>query len=485
MSEIAFQSATELVSALRSRQIASRELLGLYLDRIDKLNPRLNAVVTLDEGRARERARQADEARARGEEWGPLHGLPMTVKDSFETAGMRTTSGDPEYADHVPGRDAEAVARLRDAGAVVFGKTNMPLQGADWQTFNEVFGTTNNPWDDSRTPGGSSGGSAAALAAGLAGFELGSDIAGSLRIPAHCCGVYGLKTSHGIVPQIGHIPGEPGSLSPMDLVVMGPMGRSPDDLDLGLDVLAGPDRRHAAAWELRLPPPRHTALADYRIAVWLDDPYCPVDSEVGDVMAAAVDALRAAGAQVTETAGPVPLAEAHRELYQPLLMAVASSVFPDEVYDELAQAAQLDPHGDQADLVRVARAITMPIRDWLALDERRHRAAQRWAHFFEHFDVLLCPVAPTVAILHDHNPDMDQRALTVNGERRSYEDQQVWPGMVTMPLLPAVAAPVGRSRSGLPVGIQVVAPFLEDRTAVDVARRLADVVGGFTPPPGC
>jgi amidase len=484
MTDIAFRSATELSAALRDMEISSRELLDLYLARYEELNPRLNAVVTLDEERARAQATEADNALARGEVRGPLHGLPMTVKDAYEVAGVRTTGGDPAHAEHVPATDADAVARLRAAGAIIFGKTNMSEQGADWQTFNQVFGCTNNPWDEERTPGGSSGGSAVALAAGLSAFELGSDIAGSLRIPAHNCGVYGMKTSQGIISQRGHIPGEPGRLSPIDLVVMGPMGRSAEDLDLGLDVLTGAEGGPAKAWALDLPAPRRPSLADYRIAAWLDDPYCTIDREVLEVLESAAATLRAAGVEVVHTQPPVPLEEGHRDLYQPLFMAVAAGMFADEVFNMMLQFAEGDPTGDEGEIARIAQLITARVRDWHTVNERRYRAAQRWAEFFTDYDALLCPVAPTIAIPHDHNPDMSQRSLTINGEKRRYDEQMIWTGMVNASFLPSVAAPVGLSRTGLPVGVQIVAPYLEDRTAVDIARRLADLVGGFVPPPG-
>ena len=259
------------------------------------------------------------------------------------------------------------------------------------------------------------------------------------------------------------------------------MARCAEDLDLGLDVLAGPDPEQSVGWKLDLPRPSRT-LAGTRVAVWMQDDYCPIDSEVGDVLYAAVDAVRAAGAVVRETPGPVPLRVAHQELYQPLLMGVVSGIFPPEVFDEMLALAQLDPE-DNTD-VELARSVTMRVRDWNHLNERRYQAAAAWARFFDDYDVLLCPVAPTVAIPHDHNPDFDQRVLTVNGVERPYQDQQIWTGMVTMPFLPAVSAPIGPARSGLPVGIQVVAPHLRDRTAVAVAGQISDLVGGFRPPPG-
>jgi amidase len=252
--------ASALVRALRAREIGSRELLDAYLDRIEQVNPAINAVVTIDAEAARAAAAAADEQIARGQELGALHGLPMTVKDALETAGMRTTSGFPDLAQYVPARDADAVARLRGQGAVIFGTTDLPTFAMDWQTYNPIFGTTNNPRVLTRTPGGSSGGPAAAVAAGMTALDLGSDLSGSLRQPAHTTGVFTLKPSFGVVPGRGHIPGPPGTLSSTDMAVLGPIGRTADDLDLALNVLAGPDEWSATAWQLLLPPADSNAL---------------------------------------------------------------------------------------------------------------------------------------------------------------------------------------------------------------------------------
>ncbi|MBO0713409.1 MAG: hypothetical protein J2P59_01545, partial [Acidimicrobiales bacterium] len=253
--ELAFLPSVELLALLERGELSSRELLDTYLDRLDRHNKAINAIVTLDAERARQRAREADEARAHGESWGPLHGLPVTVKDVFETDGLRTTAGSPDLADYVPDRDAVLVGRLRGAGAVIFGKTNTPTMAADGQTFNPIFGTTNNPWDLTRTPGGSSGGCGAALAAGLTPLSFGSDIAGSIRIPANFCGVYGHKPSFGLIPQRGHIPGPPGQRLERDINVVGPLARDARDLDLALSVLAGPRGQEELGWRLTLAPP--------------------------------------------------------------------------------------------------------------------------------------------------------------------------------------------------------------------------------------
>ena len=272
-------TATSLLAALDRKDVGSEELLRACLARIERLYGLVNAVVTLDGERALEEARRCDAERARGDLRGPLHGLPVTVKDSFETEGLLTTSGGtPELMGHVPGRDADVVALLKAAGAVVFGKTNLSTQAMDIQTYNAAFGTTNNPWDASRTAGGSSGGSAVAMSAGLSALEVGSDLGGSIRIPSAFCGVFGHRPSYGIIPTRGHVPGPPGSLAAPDLETAGPIARSADDLDLAVRVLAGPDAAHAAAYRLVLPPPRRRGLSEYRLAAWLDDPAAPGDA---------------------------------------------------------------------------------------------------------------------------------------------------------------------------------------------------------------
>lgn len=484
MTDLALRPAVELVAACKRGEVGARELLDHYVARIERLNPALNAVVTLDVERARRAADAADTARARGETLGPLHGLPMTIKDTLETAGLRTTAGATLLSGHVPGTDATVVERARAAGAVIFGKTNTPTFAADVQTYNPIFGITRNPWNRERTCGGSSGGSAVAIAAGLAGAEIGSDIGGSIRAPAHCCGVYGHKPTHGIVPSRGHIPGPPGTLADYDLGVMGPIARSADDLALLLDVLAGPDASDAVGWRLALPPPRRRALRDYRVAVWMDDPFAPVDAEVQAHGAATVAALRKAGVAVDERARPVDDLGAVHRLYERLLWPILSGgMTPDEV-TELARVADATPPDDTNLFDRFTRAVTLRARDWIAVDEERQRIRRQWADFFTRFDVLICPIWPVPAIAHDHGETLLARTIRVNGRERSYIELLVWAGLVTMALLPATEVPIGRTPAGLPVGLQVVGPYLEDRTTIDFARGLATVIGGYVPPPG-
>lgn len=481
MASLDYRTATDLVAMLRRRECSARELLDHHLARIAQRNPAINALVTVDVERARTRADAADAAAARGEWWGPLHGLPMTVKDTFETDGMRTTAGFEPLSQHVPSTDAVAVGRLRAAGAVVFGKSNVPVLASDWQSHNPIFGVTRNPWDPSRTPGGSSGGSAAALAAGFTPLELGSDIAGSIRVPSHWCGVYGHKPTHGIIPQRGHVPGPPGTLSAVDLAVMGPMARSAADLGLALDLLAGPLDDVAAGWRLDLPRARHAALRDYRVVAWLDDPTFPVDASVLAPLDAAVTALERAGARVDRRRpADLHLAEIVG-VYLDLLWSILLAGAPPDAFDGLVAAAGA---GGSDAFTSMARSGTLRHRDWLRANELREHVRARLATVFRDYDVLLMPTNQVPAIPHDHSEPQVARSVRINGEDRPYYDLFAWIALATTALHPATTAPVGRTPAGLPVGIQIVGPYLGDRTTIDFAGRLAEVAGGFERPPG-
>jgi amidase len=477
----ALRSTAALAGLLRRREVGCLELLDHYLARVTRLGPALNAVVTLDAERARDRARDADRALARGEVWGPLHGVPFTIKDSFETAGLRTTCGWEVTAEHVPAEDAVSVARLRAAGAIVFGKTNVPTLASDVQTYNPIFGTTNNPWDTARVPGGSSGGAAAAVAAGLTGGEIGSDIGGSIRTPSGWCGVYGHKPTWGIVSGRGHIPGPPGTLAECDLGVYGPIGRAADDLDVSLDVLVGPSPEDARAWRIELPPARRTSLREYRMAAWLDDPSCPVDGAVRGALETAIDALRRAGVTVEDRRPAIDFPELVQTYFQ-LLYPIILQGMPDDGFANLIRMAESMPADSPYALS--ARSATIRHRDWLHLHERRKRVQAAFADFFRDVDVLLLPIVPVPAIPHDHSEPFPARTIQVDGAPAPYTHLFHWIAPATFAHLPATAAPIGRTREGLPVGLQIVGPYLEDRTTIDVARRAAEVVGGFTPPPG-
>jgi len=483
MTDLPFRTAGELLRALEAREIASLELTDLFIDRIERLDEPLNAVVVRDFDRARERARAADAARASGDAR-PLLGLPMTVKDTFETEGLVTTAGAPDLKDHVPGRNATAVQRLVDAGAVILGKTNVPLYAGDCQSFNDVYGTTNSPWDTALTPGGSSGGAAAALAAGFGAAEIGSDIGGSIRNPAHLCGVFGHKPTWGIVSQRGHVPGPPGQLASPDLNVVGPLARSAGDLSLLLDLIAGPEEPDAAGgWRLELAPPRARSLRELRIGAWLDDPFSPVDGACRTVLEDAVAALERAGARVDRSARPAVDFANSFGCYALLLHAELGAGFPPSVIERFEQAAAELELGDVGHSALQLRGATLPHRAWLRRDEQRHHIRAAWAHFFRDVDVLLMPVLPRAAFPHDHDPNFFARTLQVNGAPRPYLDFLHWVSLATLAGLPATVAPVGRTAEGLPVGIQVVGAAFEDRTTLETAARIEQTLGGFTPPP--
>ena len=486
MVDLALRSATALLIALERKETSSEELLKHYLSRIERLGGTFHAVVTLDADRALAQARRCDAERARGEGSGALHGLPVTVKDSFETEGMRTTSGGAkEFLAHVPHRDADAVARLKLAGAIVFGKTNLSTLAMDIQTYNPEFGTTNNPWDPARTAGGSSGGSAVAMSAGLSALEMGSDLGGSIRIPAAFCGVFGHRPSYGIIPTRGHIPGPPGTLAAPDLETAGPIARAAEDLDLAVRVLAGADEACAVAWQVHLPPPRHVSLRDYRLAAWLDEPAAPVDAELRERLEAVIGELRAAGARVDETARPGFALEANARLFMKVLYGSMASGLPEAQFKKLQDRAAGLPAEDDSFRARLTRDTVQTHRDFDLARELRERQRALWADFFRRYDALLCPVFPTAAFPHDQSPDMAKRTLAVNGVPQPYLGTLLgWPALAGLSSLPGTAAPVGFTKGGLPAGIQVVGPYLEDRTSIHVAHLVAEVAGGYVAPIG-
>jgi amidase len=456
----ATRSTVELAAEIRAGALGSRELLDLYLDRIARLDGDVNAVVTLDADRARAAADAADTSRARGDELGPLHGLPITIKDAIETEGIRSTGGARELVDHVPAHDAPAVARLKAAGAIVFGKTNLPRWSGDFQTFNDIFGVTNNPWSLDRTVGGSSGGAAAAVAAGFTSFEVGTDIGGSVRIPSHCCGVFGLKPSFGVIPQRGYLDHVGGGRTDTDINVFGPIARSADDLDLLLGVLAGPEPERAHAWRLELPPSDAGSLADFRIGTWLDDPASPVDTEYVGMLRAVVERLADAGAKVDDDRPPVEFAQ-QRELFTRMILPAISPSLPDEQ----------------------AEASSGSHRAWLRAEEARAALRGTWAEWFGGHDLLLLPVMTVPAFPHDHQPEFLQRTIEINGESRALISTIDWLGLIGIVGLPSAVVPIGRTAAGLPVGMQIVAPYLHDRRAVRAAQLVEETLGGYTPPP--
>jgi amidase len=482
MPDTAFSSAVKLARAIKKREISAVELLDHYSKRVDAHNPALNAMPVDDRDRARERAREADAALARGEDWGPLHGVPMTVKESYNVAGLKTTWGIPQFRDNVADSDALAVQRLKNAGVVIFGKTNVPLRLADFQSYNEIYGTTKNPWDLARTPGGSSGGSAAMLAAGLTGLEAGSDIGGSIRNPAHYCGVFGHKPTWNLVPARGH--SLAGILSGPDIAVVGPLGRSAADLKLSLELTAGPDEIHARGYKLALEKPKQRGLRDFRVAVWNDDPIAPVSREVRARVDAVADAFRQDGANTVDHAARPELTSQHSHYtYQNLLQATLASRITEQEFEALKAAAERFDPNDQRPGVQTVRSQIMSFRDWNTHNEERTRLRWAWHRFFEKFDVLITPIMATGAFLHDHRP-FGERTLRVDDAERPYFEQVFWAGLAGVACLPATVIPAGATSSGLPIGVQIIGPEFGDLTTIRAAELLERAGFKFVAPKG-
>lgn len=448
------------LEALARGEVTSRDLVEACLERRDRYDGELNAIVTRDDETAFEAADRADAARARGDALGALHGIPFTVKDAIATAGMRSTGGAHELRDHVPDTDAPAVARIRAAGGILLGKTNLPRWSSDIQTTNDLFGTTVNPWDARRTPGGSSGGAAAAVATGMTSFDIGTDLGGSIRIPAHFCGIAGHRPSAGLVSGQGYLSHVGAGGVDMDLNVFGPLARSARDLRLVLDVLAGPAPRDAGAWSVRLPEPRRSDGA-WRIGVWTDDANAIVQDDVRACIRQAADALGQAGARVVE-ARPDFDAEESRQLCAEAVLA-AISVGRDDGTDACAGGSHAE---------------------WLRRRARREELRQAWDRWFGDFDALLCPVMGVPAFPHDHEGSLADRSLMVDGASYTHRAlAYAWNGPAGLVGLPSTVVPVGTTRDGLPVGVQIVGPHLEDATPLAIGAQLESLGFGYVEPP--
>ena len=478
---MSFESAIELAGRIRRREVSSLELTDHFIRRIEKYDDAINAVVVRDFDRAREAASAADAALARGEAQGPLHGLPMTIKEAYDIEGLPTTWGIPGMERNVATSDSASVESYKQAGALFMGKTNVPIHLADLQSYNDIYGTTHNPWDIERGPGGSSGGSAAALAAGLTGLESGSDIGGSIRNPAHFCGVYGHKPSYGIVPDTGHA--LPGMAAPPDLAVVGPMARSAGDLALAMEILAGPDRFQRPGWKLDLPAPAKKTLSEYRVVLWPTEQSAPVSREIADRVQQIGDRLAALGATVSDSARPNFVVEDSYEIYVSLLNSALSADQTLEQFQASREAAEALNPDDTSLSAAIRRATVLPHRDWLRFNHKRARLRLAWRSFFQDWDIVLCPQTSTTAFPHDHSP-FQQRTLRVDDVERPYFEQIFWAGLVTVAFMPSTVFPTGLSADGLPIGLQAVGGEYQDRTCIDFARLIADEIGGFRAPPG-
>jgi amidase len=473
-----FLPAAHLAELTRTRQIGCVELLEHFIARVERLDPLINAVVVRDFDRARDRARVLDSQADRS---ASLFGIPMTVKESFDVAGLPTTRGHAALADHPVAVSSLSVRRLEAAGAVVFGKTNVPVDLADWQSFNPVYGATANPWNAAHTPGGSSGGSAAALAAGLCGLELGSDIGGSIRVPAHFCGVFGHKPTWGLCPNFGDPATTPAAVN--DISVIGPMARAAADLDLALTAIAGPDPTETPL-TIQLPAARVASLRGLRIAMWNEQRGQQTDPETTTKLAELGDFLERAGARVSRTARPgFDPTEAYHVYLRALDAALSARSSEEFLAEKRKFAAALQPEDMSADAV-MARATDMSHRAWLQLNERRHRLRRAWSTFFQEWDVLLCPAMATAALPHMQDRPTWERRFTVDGADIAYNDMLFWPGLTCGYHLPATVAPLGFTAAGLPLGVQIVGPLYGDRTTIAVAGMLEQSWLGFQPPPG-
>lgn len=475
-----YRSAQAMAAELERGEVSAVELVDEAIARIEQFDGAINAVIVRDFDRARDAAMDADRRRARGEKL-PLLGVPMTVKESYDVAGLATTWGFTEFRNNIATNDAVAVARLKRAGAIIVGKTNVPVALADWQSFNEIYGLTRNPWNLDYSPGGSSGGSAASLAAGYVPLELGSDIGGSIRIPAHFCGVFGHKPTYALVPGRGQ--GLPGTTRAADLGVCGPLARTAADLDLALGILAGPEGEMAHGYRLALAEPRHAALQDYRVLVIDEHPLVPTRQEIRDAVSRFANKLERVGVKLARSSNLVPdLARAGR-VYTQLLGAETNNRMPEDRRRIMEEAAaNLSPDDDSLLAIRL-RNINLSHRDWVALDEDRYRIKAQWRRLFESFDVVISPPLSTAAFPHDFNPNQNAKRADIDGKEIVFVDQLVWPGIAVLAGLPGTVAPIDRTKDGLPIGIHIMGAAYDDRTTITFAGLIEREFGGFVPPP--
>jgi amidase len=480
------------LALLKAKKLSAHEVMQLTLERIAALNPSLNAVVYHQAEIALTEAKAAD-ARYAKKTNRPLEGLPVTIKDALDVQGMPSTSGSLALKDRIPEQDAVAVARLRQAGAIIIGKTNVPVFCGDFQSFNPLHGITNHPWNSDYSSGGSSGGAAVAVATGMSSFELGTDQGSSIRWPAVTNGITGLKTSWGLISSWGSIPPPPEKRVErnVDLVTVGPMTRHASDLALLLPILSGP-RNPAVAGQI-LPPARQSAagrpmdITKLRVAVWLDEAIAPVDQTVVDGVLHAAKLLESAGATIDDKARPGFRFEECYEVFALLNHWLVGYALPARIRDKIASRASSFSTNDLSHAALQARGMLMTPGLYQQVHARQLRIQKQWAAFFQKYDVLLCPAAPVSALKHDHDPNIMARTLDVNGEKLPYLNFLHWAAPAAAGNLPAAVAPAGfvdaGPHKGMPRGVQIIGPFMEDNTPIAVAAFLQELQGGFQPPP--
>jgi len=481
MTALHYRSALELARLLRARKISAHELLESCLDQYALHNHALNAVIVADIGRAKRAALASDKRLKKGAPLGPFDGIPMTAKESFDWKGTPSTWGSPAYRDNIAEKDATAITRLTSAGAVMYGKTNVPLMLADWQSFNDVYGTTNNPWDVKRSPGGSSGGSAVALATGMSVIEIGSDIGASLRNPAHYCGVYAHKPTYGVVPYGGHLL---SNVEPSDISVAGPLARSARDLTAMMKILVGTEGIAARGVSYHLPDLKQSSLKQFRVAVMLNDSVSEVDQPVQDLIAKLAQFLNRKVKKISHEARPAFTTREAMDVYIALLRSATSRRQSDEEFaNNVAIVGGFQPLDDSY-YAKMTRAYVMAHRTWLLVNERRHQMRLIWDRFFDDWDVLICPAAASAAFPHDHVGDRHERTIDVNGKKVPTTDQLFWAGYSGGFYLPSTVAPIGITPQGLPVGVQIITRQYGDYTSLRFAELLEKEYAGFVPPAG-
>lgn len=480
-SDIALKPAADLLRLLKKGEVSSLELVDHYIKRIEKFDGALNAIPVRDFDRARKAARKADKDRAAGKATGPLAGLPMTVKESLQVAGLKTTWGAKQFTKNISKETAVAVTRLQDAGAVIMGKSNVALFLGDYQSYNPEYGTAHNPYDTGRTPGGSSGGAAAAVAAGLTGAEMGSDLAGSVRVPASFCGVYTHKPSFGVVPTVGHSI-FPSPVMP-DLSVLGPIARSMRDVELMFSVIAGPTALDGRGWQLKLPKASFSSLKGMKIGVMIDVDGAPVASSVRKGVQDLAKWMKSEDAKVS-TVKPPMAAAAHDELFHGILKGVLAGRMDEATYtSRMQQAAKLKP-SDKSPGAVALRDFTQTHWTWAQRHSARTALRLAWEEIFAKFDVVLLPGTPIPGFPIDESDPPSSRKLDVDGRKEPYDIQWFWQGIASLSYLPSSVAPVGMSPEGMPVSVQVLGPFLGDNTTIAVAKMIEKRYHGFQPPAG-
>jgi len=486
MSDLVHLTVHQLARAIRQRQASTVEVVQAHLNHISQHNPALNAIVTLDEERALRRAQESDAALACGENWGPLHGVPVTVKDVFETAGLRTTSSFKPLANYIPKQDAAVVARLRVAGAIILGKTNMPILAVDIQSDSPLFGRANNPWDLSRTPGGSTGGGGAAIAAGMSPLEVGSDMGGSIRIPAHFCGVFGFKPTEHRVPGTGHIPDFPGAFKTLrHMCAFGPLARCVQDLRLCFSLIAGPDGRDLDVPPVPLDDPPHKTLPEMRFA-WTDDfSGVPVTAETRAALAKLADSLSELGCRVERLNPPEFDFEMAWRTHGEIMGAIVGVNLPPPLR-ALGPPLGAVLSRNEPVYRGITRGVRADMRRYMQGLARRDTLIQALERFLAEWDAWLCPVSPTPAFTHRRpGIGLPTQSIEVDGHKLPY-----WKGSISYTTVfnltgnPVVVLPLARSKEGLPIGVQVVGRRWRDMELLSIAEQLAEVLGPFQPPPG-